>query len=40
MSLGRIFLDYIRDMLDNAEKAVGFVEEMDSEEFFRDEKTH
>jgi len=40
MSPGRIYLDYVRDMLENAEKAVGFVEGMDFEEFAKDEKTH
>jgi uncharacterized protein with HEPN domain len=31
--------DYLRDMLDNAEKALDFVSGMDYDEFFEDEKT-
>ena len=31
--------DYLKDMLDNAEKALDFVSGMDYDEFFEDEKT-
>ena len=39
MSPRRVYLDYIRDMLENAEKALLFVEGMKFEEFAEDEKT-
>lgn len=40
MSPERIYLDYIRDMLENAEKAMQFVEGMNFDEFSKDDKTH
>ena len=39
MSHPRVYLDYIRDMLESAEKALQFVEGMKFEEFVEDEKT-
>lgn len=39
MSRPRVYLDYIRDMLENAEKALLFVEGMGFDEFLKDEKT-
>ena len=39
MSHPRVYLDYIRDMLESAEKALQFVEGMKFEEFVKDEKT-
>ena len=39
MSRRRVHLDYIRDMLENADKALRFVEGMRFEEFAEDEKT-
>lgn len=33
MSRERMYLDYIRDMLENAEKAIAFVWEMSEEHF-------
>ena len=39
MSPHRIYLDYVRDMLDSAEKAIQFVEGMQFEQFSQDEKT-
>ena len=38
MSYHRVYLDYIRDMLESAEKALQFVEGMNFEEFVADEK--
>ncbi len=35
----RVHDDYLRDMLDNAEKAQGFVKGMKFEDFFKDEKS-
>ena len=35
----RIWLDYIRDMIDNAHKATSFVQGMNYEEFSLDDKT-
>ena len=35
----RIWLDYIRDMIDNANKAMSFVQGMNYKEFSSDEKT-
>lgn len=35
----RVYEDYLRDMLDNAEKALDFVGEMELDQFFEDEKT-
>ena len=39
MSHQRVYLDYIRDMLENAEKALRFVKEMSFKEFAEDERT-
>jgi len=39
MSRSRVYLDYIRDMLESAEKATQFVAGMDFEQFAKDEKT-
>ena len=39
MSRPRVYLDYIRDMLESAEKALQFVKGMQYEEFVEDEKT-
>jgi uncharacterized protein with HEPN domain len=39
MSKDRVYLDYIQDMLDSAEKAVKFVGEMKYEQFSKDDKT-
>jgi len=39
MSHRRVYLDYIRDMLENAEKSLQFINGMSFEEFERDEKT-
>jgi len=39
MSHPREYLDYVRDMLDNAEKAISFMEGMTFEQFTKDEKT-
>ncbi len=36
MSHQRVYLDYIRDMLENAEKALRFVRGMSFEEFAED----
>jgi uncharacterized protein with HEPN domain len=38
MSLKRVYLDYIRDRLENTEKAIRFVTGMNFEEFTNDEK--
>ena len=35
----RVYTDYLRDMLDNAEKALGFVKGIDFEEFKSDDKS-
>ena len=35
----RDYRDYLRDMLDNAEKALDFVQGMDYDEFFEDPKS-
>ena len=35
----RAYLDYLLDMLENAEKAIQFVQGMDLEEFTEDERT-
>lgn len=35
----REYDDYLRDMLENAEKALGFVKGMELSEFFKDEKS-
>ena len=35
----RIWLDYIRDMIDNAHKAISFVQGMNYKDFSSDEKT-
>ena len=35
----RVYLDYIRDMLESAEKAIAFVGDMSYEEFSEDDKT-
>ncbi len=39
MTSQRVWLDYIRDMIDNAHKAIGFVRGMDYKMFSSDEKT-
>ena len=39
MSQGRLYIDYLRDILENAEKAVGFVSGMSGDDFLGDEKT-
>ncbi len=39
MSRPRVYLDYVRDMLGSAEKAIEFMEGMDLEQFKADEKT-
>jgi len=39
MSSKRVYLDYIRDMLDSAEKAIAFVGNMNYQEFSEDDKT-
>jgi uncharacterized protein with HEPN domain len=39
MTLRRVYMDYLRDILNNAEKASDFVKGMTREEFLRDEKT-
>jgi len=39
MKKDRIFIDYVRDILENVEKAQSFVEGMDGDDFLRDEKT-
>lgn len=39
MSHSRVYLDYLRDMLISAEKAVEFVGAMNYEQFAKDEKT-
>lgn len=40
MSMKRIYLDYIQDMLTSAEKALDFTKGMDYAQFSKDEKTH
>lgn len=35
----RVYKDYLRDMLENAEKALSFTQGLDFEEFCKDEKT-
>ena len=37
MSQPRVYIDYIRDMLENSKKAMLFVEGMQFEEFTKDE---
>ncbi len=39
MMAKRIWLDYIRDMLENTQKAMSFAGEMDFDAFSQDEKT-
>ncbi|NOY99113.1 MAG: DUF86 domain-containing protein [Chloroflexi bacterium] len=39
MSRQRVYLDYLHDMLESAEKAISFVGDMDYEQFSADEKT-
>jgi uncharacterized protein with HEPN domain len=39
MMATRIWLDYLRDMIENAQKAIKFVEGMDHAAFSEDEKT-
>ncbi len=39
MSRPRVYVDYVRDMLESAEKAIKFVEGMVFEQFTTDEKT-
>lgn len=36
----REYSDYLQDMLDNAERALNFVQGMEYDEFFEDEKTN
>ena len=40
MSKERVYLDYIQDMLESANKAIEFVTGMGYAEFSSDEKTH
>ncbi|MDD2922536.1 MAG: DUF86 domain-containing protein [Anaerolineales bacterium] len=35
----RVYIDYLRDMLENANRALLFIEDMDYESFSKDEKT-
>ena len=37
--MSRIYIDYLRDMLENANRAIQFVEGMNYETFNKDEKT-
>jgi uncharacterized protein with HEPN domain len=39
MNQKRLYIDYLRDILENAEKAVEFVSGMTGDEFLGDEKT-
>ena len=39
MSPRRLYADYLRDIVENAERAMQFVEGMTEQEFLRDEKT-
>ena len=39
MMTGRIWLDYLRDMIENTQKAISFVGSMDFDTFSKDEKT-
>lgn len=39
MSKDRVFLDYIRDMLESSEKAIAFVGDMSYQQFVDDDKT-
>lgn len=39
MNKGRVYLDYLRDMLESAEKAAEFVSGMNFDDFKNDEKT-
>jgi len=39
MNQKRLYIDYLRDVLENAEKAVEFVSGMTGDEFLGDEKT-
>jgi uncharacterized protein with HEPN domain len=39
MNTDRIYIDFLRDTLENVEKALRFVEGMDGDDFLRDEKT-
>jgi len=39
MKTGRIFIDYLRDILESIEKAFRFVQGMDEKDFLKDEKT-
>ncbi len=39
MTSGRIYVDYLRDMVESAEKALDFVQGMTQDEFIDDEKT-
>jgi len=37
--MSRIYIDYLHDMLENANRAMQFIESMDYEAFSKDEKT-
>ena len=37
--MNRIYIDYLHDMLENANRAIQFIEGMDYETFSKDEKT-
>lgn len=39
MNQERLYSDYLRDILENAEKAIGFAAGMTGDEFIQDEKT-
>lgn len=39
MSTGRVYLDYLQDMYESAEKALQFVGEMNFQQFAEDDKT-
>jgi uncharacterized protein with HEPN domain len=39
MNSKRVYIDYIRDMLENAKKAISFVESMNYKQFSLDDKT-
>lgn len=37
--MNRVYIDYIQDMLDNSQRAIHFVDGMNYDSFFKDEKT-
>ena len=39
MNQKRLYIDYLQDILENAEKALGFVTGMTGDDFLKDEKT-